>query len=273
MSKSITTYNGFIRLNRHIHQAAYHTAQRVNLCGVNIGVDTQVGMTLKCHNHFLEGCVSGSFAYAVDGNFYLTGSIENACYGVGCCHAQVVVAVCAQDGLAGTKCIYMLHEILNLFAVFKWDAEACCVGDIDNCSTSFDYCFYHASEIFIVGATGVFGVEFHVFNISLGIFYGSHCAFDNLFGGAIEFVFNVAFACANAGVNAFVLSKLQCFGSHIYILFYCTGKGADSRPSNCFRDFDNRLKIARTRNRESCFDNVNAQQLKILCHFNFFHGV
>jgi glucuronate isomerase len=44
MSKRITTNNGFIWLNRHVHQVRNHATGLVNIFGIDIGIDIQHGI-------------------------------------------------------------------------------------------------------------------------------------------------------------------------------------------------------------------------------------
>ena len=46
MCESITSNDRFIRLYRHIHQAGYHTAGRINLLRIDIGFDVDIAKAL-----------------------------------------------------------------------------------------------------------------------------------------------------------------------------------------------------------------------------------
>ena len=93
VGKRILTHNSLVGLNGHVHQRAYHTAGGINLGGVDVGFNTQVGMGLENHGHFFQTGVSGTFANTVDGNLHLTGTIEHTGNGICSCHTQIVVAV------------------------------------------------------------------------------------------------------------------------------------------------------------------------------------
>ena len=101
VSKCIATHNSFVGLHRHVHQAAHHAAKRIDLGGVDVCIDSEIRVALKCHYHLFERCVAGTFANTIDGNFHLTGTINHTGYGVGGGHTQIVVAVCAQYGFSG----------------------------------------------------------------------------------------------------------------------------------------------------------------------------
>ena len=106
--KGVAAHDSLVGLHRHIHETAHHSARGINLCGIDVGLDTQVGVCLEYHGHLLKRGVSCSFSYAIDGHFHLSRSVEHTCYGVGCGHAQIIVTMGGQDGTAGCECIYML---------------------------------------------------------------------------------------------------------------------------------------------------------------------
>ena len=93
MGKGVATNNGLIGLHRHIHQTRNHTACRTNLGGVDVGVDANIVVTLQNHGYLLKRCVACTLANAIDGNFHLTRSVDNATKGIGCGKSEVVVTM------------------------------------------------------------------------------------------------------------------------------------------------------------------------------------
>ncbi len=75
VGESVAPYYSFVGLYRHVHEARYHAAYACDACGVYVGVDAEFLMGAECHNHFLKGCVACAFAYAVDCDLGLPGSV------------------------------------------------------------------------------------------------------------------------------------------------------------------------------------------------------
>ena len=105
----------------------------------------------------------------------------------------------------------MLHKVFYLVAVLLWQAVAGGVGDVDDRCSCLYYRLYNAGEILIFGAACIFGIEFHIVDISSGIFHGGHGTLDNLLARGVEFVSDMRVRCADAGVYALVLGVFQCF--------------------------------------------------------------
>ena len=93
MGKGITAHDSLIRLNGHIHQRADHAARRINLRGVDIGLDAQTLVTLQDHGNLLERRVTSTLANSIDGHLNLTCPTHHTIEGVSRSHAQVVVTV------------------------------------------------------------------------------------------------------------------------------------------------------------------------------------
>ena len=273
VGKRILTHNGLVGLNGHVHQRTYHTAGGINLCGVDVGFNTQVGMGLENHGHLFQTGVSGTFANTVDGNLHLTGTIEHTGNGICGCHTQVVVAMGRQDACSGRKSVYMLIEILNLLAIFIGSAETCCVRNVaDGCSSLAD-CINHACQILIVCTACILGIELHILHITLGIFHGSHGTFYNLLGIAVELISDVRRACTDSGMNTLAFGILQSISRHINVLLYGTGKRTNGGPCYRFGNFNYRVEVARTTYRESGFNHIHTQGFKLLGYLNLLYCI
>ena len=72
---------------------------------------------------------------------------------------------------------------------------------------------------------------------------------------------------------AHMLCKSQCIHSYINIFLNSTGQSANRRPSHCFRNLNYRIKITRTRYRESCLNHIYPQCFQCLCYLNLFHCI
>ena len=116
MCESITSNDRFIRLYRHIHQAGYHAAGRINLLCIDIGLNIYFVVTLDNHGDFFEGSISCTFADTVDGNFHLTCAVQNTGYRIGSSHTQVVVTVSRKYGIIDA--VYMVDQVFYFSTIF-----------------------------------------------------------------------------------------------------------------------------------------------------------
>ena len=152
----------------------------------------------------------------------------------------------------------MLHEVLDLLAVLPRHAVACRVGDVDDLRTGIDHGLNDLGQVFVLGAAGIFGIEFDLIDLVAGILDGSHGTFDDFLAGTVELVFDVAVAGADACMDSFMLCEFKGFGCAVNVLLYGACKGADCRPCDSLRDFYYGIEVAWTGNWESSFDDVNA---------------
>ena len=170
MGKGVGADDGFVGLNGHAHRIGYQPAHRVEFLCVDVGIETQLLVLFDHHHHFFEGSIAGAFAQAVDRAFDLAGAAADAGDGIGRRQAEVIVAMAGDDGLIDI--VDVVDEEGDLFAVLVREAVAGGIGDIDDGGAGGDDGFDHAGQVFVVGAAGVFGIEFHVIDEVLCPFYG-----------------------------------------------------------------------------------------------------
>ena len=269
--ESVTSNDCFIGLYRHIHQAGYHTAGRINLLRIDIGLNIYFVMALNNHGDFFESSISCTFANTVDGNFHLTRTVQNTGYRIGSSHTQVIMTVSRKYGIINA--VYMVNQVFYLGAIFWRQAVTCCIRDIHYGSSRFDDSFYHTCQIFVIRTACVFCIKFHIVYKTAGIFHSSYCTFDNLFTIRIEFIFNVRIRSTDTGMNTFMFSKFQCIYSNINIFLNCTCQSTDSRPSHRFWNLNHWIKISRARNGESGFNHVYSQRFQCLCYLNLLYCI
>ena len=116
MCKSITTYNSFIRLNRHIHKTRYHTARRINFLSINISLNMNVIMAFNNHCHFFQRSIAGTLTNTIDCHFYLTRSVQDSINSISCRHTQVIMAMSRNNCFINT--IHMIYQIFNFRTIF-----------------------------------------------------------------------------------------------------------------------------------------------------------
>ena len=271
MGKGVSAHNGLVRLHRHVHQRTDHATCGMYLARIDIGLNIQVVVAFQNHSHFFFTGVAGAFADTVDGNFHLPCAVEHTLKRASRRHAQVVVAVGGDNRTVDA--VDVLHEVTDFGTVFARQAIACGVGYIHDGGSCLDDSFYDTRQIFVVGASGVFGIELHVLHIAFGILHGSHGTFDNLLTRRVKLVADVAVAGSDAGVNAFALGKLQCLGCAVDVFLHGTGQRTNGGPCYGFRNLDNGIEITGRRNGEAGFDYIHAECFKLLGHLNFLNGI
>ena len=230
-------------------------------------------MRLEDHGNLLQRGVTGTFTDAIDGNLYLTGTSQHACYGIGCSHTQVVMAMSRQYTLPCSKGINMFIQVFYFLVILVWYAETGSIRNITNRSTRLGYSFNNASQIFIICSTSILGIELNILYIFLGILDSSYRTLYNLFGCRIELITNMTLTGTDTGMDSFMLGILQCLSSHIYIFLYGTGQCTNGWPCHSLTDFYYRVEIAGATNGESRLDDINAKRLQLTGYLNFLHCI
>ena len=185
-------------------------------------------MTLQYHGNLFERSVARTLAYAVYRDLHLARSAQHSAKGVGRGHAEVVVAMGGYDGTV--YAVYVLLEILYLVAIFRRQAVARGVGNVDHRGSGLYHGLNHSGEILVFGAPCILGIELHVLHILLGILHSGHSTLYYLLAVAVKLVFDVRVACAYTRVYALVLGILQSLCSHVYVFFHRTCECADGGP-------------------------------------------
>ena len=93
VGKGIATYDGLIGLNGHVHQTANHSRRRINLRGIDVGLDVQSLVTFQNHRNLFQAGVTCALTNTIDGHLYLTGTRQHTVQRIGSSHSQVVVAM------------------------------------------------------------------------------------------------------------------------------------------------------------------------------------
>ena len=153
----------------------------------------------------------------------------------------------------------MIDQILDFCAILGRQTIARGVRNVDHRCASLDDGLHHSGQIFVLGAAGVFGIEFHIVHKPARILDRLHRTLDYLLAIGIELILYVRVGRADAGVYPLVFGILESIHGYVNILFHGTGQRADCRPGHGLRDLYHRIEITRTRNGKTGFDYVNAQ--------------
>ena len=205
MCEGVTSNDSLVGLHGHIHEARYESAGVVDLWCVDVCDDAKILVALENHSHFFERGVSGTFSDSVDCDFGLACAVEYALYGIGGSHSEVVMAVSCD--CHAINAINVVDKILYLSTKLSREAISGGVGNVDHSGTSLDYRLDYACEIFVFGASRIFGIKLHIFNEALGIGYGSYGTLEDFFAVAIELILDVVVTCANSGMDSSAFCK------------------------------------------------------------------
>ena len=273
MGEGVPADDGLVGLHGHVHQRADHAARRVDLRRVNVGVDAEVGMRLEYHGYLFERGVAGTFTDAVNRHLCLTSTVQDASHGVCRRHAEVVVAMGGEDALACSKGIDVFVEVLYLLAVLVGRAEASRVGNVADRSASLRDGVDDASQVLIVRAASILGIELHVLDVALGVLHGCHGTLDDFLGRRVELVSDVALAGADTCVDALVLGVLQGISSAVDVLLHGSRQSTNRRPSHGLAYLNYTIEVAGTADWEASLDNIHAKRFELLGNLNLLYRI
>ena len=157
--------------------------------------------------------------------------------------------------------------------IFAWKAISCRVGDVDDCGPRLDHSFNDTGKIFILGPSGIFCVEFDVFNIFFRILHRGDCPFEDILTVRIEFILYVIVGRAYTGMDSLQSGEMKRICSGVDILFHSPRQGADSGFRDDFRNFHYGFEVSRTRNREAALDDVHLHGFELLGQFYLLYRV
>ena len=233
MGEGITSHDGLVGLYRHVHQAGHQTARRIYLLRIDIGIDADSFMAFKNHGHFFERGIPRTLTDTVNGDFRLAGTVHDSRNRIGSSHAQVIMAMCGQDSLAGRKTVHMFHQIFDFGPELLRQAISRRVGNVHHRRTGLYHGIHHTGQIFIVRTPRILCIELHVLHITFGILHGSHGTLDDFLTVGIELIFNMGIRSPYAGMYPLVFGSLQSLGCHIDIFLHRTGQRTNRRPCHC----------------------------------------
>jgi len=167
----------------------------------------------------------------------------------------------------------VIHKPGDLFAILIGEAVTGRVGDIDYCCAGGDHGLDHAGEVFIVGAAGVFGVEFDVADEVTSPFHGLDSALQDFFAGSVEFAFDVRVRGTDAGMNAGLTGVAECFGCDFDIFLDGAAETADGGVFDDLSYFFDRMKITGAGDGEAGLDDIHSQSLQLNGQADFFFGI
>ena len=271
MREGVATHDSLVGLDWHIHKTAHHMARGIYLGSIDVGVDTELTMASAYHHHLLKRSIARTLADTIDGHLGLTGAVEYARHRVGRSHAEVIVAMRCDSSLVDT--VDMLHKVFDLGTELARKAVTGRIGDIYDGGACLDHGLDDAGKVFVVGATGVLGIELNILDKTLGIAYTGYGTIQNILPIGVEFIADMIVRRAYACMYPLVFGILQSLGSHADIVFNGTCQSAYCRPCDGLADLYHRIEIAWTRHRETGLDHIDTKLFERARHLDFLHCV
>src|SRR5436190_3255221 len=177
--------NGFVRLWSERDDRAQHLARRVEVLGVDAGLEGEAVIAgLDRHDDLLERAVAGALADAVDGAFDLPRPCLHGGDGIGYRQPQIVVTVHADHGAIAQR----LHDGADHGAIFVRRGEAYRVRNVDGPRASGDHGFGDFFQKLRLGAGAVLGRKLHVVYVVPRELYRRHRFVEHLVLGLSELV-------------------------------------------------------------------------------------
>ena len=220
---------------------------------------------------FVEVRIAAAFAQAVQRNFQLGCTHEEAFDRRGRRHAQVVVAVHRNRNIFRQGFVHLL----DLVHIQERTVAFHRIRQVDGRRTGFDHGLQHVNhEIHIFEAvTEVLGAEFHVALVAherLGKLHAMNRLLLDLFGGQVQHVLHRERACREERMDTRVRRKLHSLPATLDIAFHAAGQARDNHAlchlvaflghlRGELRQFLARFEVHLGRSRETDFGTLHAE--------------
>ena len=165
VGESVLADDRLVPLHLHAGDGAEFPAGRRQQTGVDAGLElVEIAPCFQGHDDFFEGAVSRALTDAVDRAFNLSGSFHERRETVRHRQPEIVVAVNAVDDFVRSADV--LLQIADDLGIVRWDGVADGVGNVQRRRAGLDRLLDDFGQEIEFGASGVFGGEFHVFDVA-----------------------------------------------------------------------------------------------------------
>ena len=147
------------------------------------------------------------------------------------------------------------------------------IGNIHHRSTRFDDGLHHTRQKSLVGAPGVFGIEFDILDVFFCIFDRRHSTFDDRIGSRFEFGIDMLGRNPDTGMDPFVFGQRQRVGRNVDIALNSAGQRTNCRGGNRLGNFTDGIEITGTGDRETGLDHIDPQRFQRACHFDLLDRI
>ena len=213
----------------------------------------------------------GPFADAVDGHLGLARTGLDGGQGVGRGQAEVVVAVDAEDGPVDVGGVGA--HVGDQVGKFLGDGIADRVGQIDGRRAGVDGGLEDFAEVVAVAPRPVFGGEFHVVRIRLGVFHRGDGVCQNLLAGFLQLVLQVDVRGGDEGVDPRFGGMADGLPGPVDIRLGCPRQAGDLGLFQCAGNLGDRFEISLRGRRETGLDDIDAELFQLGGDAQFFAGI
>ena len=226
---------------------------------------------LQRHDDLLERGVAGALADAVDRALDLPRAGLDPGQAVGHRHAQVVVAVRADDRLADVADAF--PERANHGRILGGRGIADGVGDVDGGRTGLDGRLDDFAEEIELGPGGVLGGKLDVGAVAPGPAHAGHGPLDDLRGGHAQLVLAVDGRGCQEDVDPRLLGVFHGLPGAVDVLVVAPRQAADGRAGDLAGNGPDRLEIADRGDRETRLDDIDPQTREHPRHFELLDQI
>src|ERR1041385_566755 len=232
VGEGVQAHDGLAALHDQPAHAGDELGRLHNLPRIHIAVHLaqEVAAGLDGHDVFFEGGVAGAFADAIDGALDLAGAGADGGQGVGHGEAEIVVAMHADDGLAGLKLAHFVMQMLDQGAELIGHGPAHRVGNVHRGRASRHDGPADLDEKVRFRARAVFGREFHVVHEGLGPLHAIDGEAEDFVLHLAEFELAVEFRGGEEDVDAGAFAcGFDSGAGGVDILGHAAGEAGDDR--------------------------------------------
>ena len=245
-----------------------------DLRGVNArGVGINAGAGAHCHNHLFQCGVARPLTEAVYRALNLPRPTQHTGEGIGCCHAQIIVAVHGEDGFVAVG--HLFPQVCDQIPHFRRGCIAHRVGNIYGGGSCADSRIHNLHQKIPVGPGGVLGGKLHITAVLLRMGGHGEGGFQHLFRGHLQFVLHMHGACGEKQVDPRSGSAFYSVPCRVNIQLAGSCQRGDAAVLHGFRDRLHRFKITGRGDGESRLDNVHLHSFQAPRYFNLLleiHG-
>ena len=165
--------------------------------------------------------------------------------------------------MGGQDCLVdvgdILHQVLDLRAVFLRKTITRCVRDVDYGCAGRNHGFHYPCKVFVVGSSGVFSIELYVFDILLCVFDSPNGTLNDFFACGVELVADMGVRGPDTRVDTLALCVSERLGSGVDILLDSAGQRTYHRPGYGFGNLYYRVEITGAGYRKSSLDDIYSE--------------
>ena len=258
MRESILADHGLVARQAHSQQVGQQARARVQALGDDAGVHAeQFRARLEGHHDFLQRGIAGPLADAGEGALDLPCARCHRGQAVGHRHAQVVVAMHADDGAVDIA--HVLAQVGDALAHFGWRRVANGIGHVEGAGAGVDHRGHHLGQVLGFRTHRVFGGKFHVVAQLAGAADAGDGVVDDLLLAHGQLVFAMQRTGGDEDVDARLLRGFQRPGGRFDVAELAARQRADGRAAQVAGNGVHRSEVFVGSLCKARFDDVHAK--------------